>query len=118
MVKVYYYLAPADRLPKIVRPLLRLLRASHEVQAIVLEDCAVIAEQRPVSGLLRSLERGADSYPTQALLADHIQEFFVRFSDPLPTKQARLRILVALAQSSNIQLLLKELLVSCIVQSA
>lgn len=35
----------------------------------------------------------------------------MRFSDPLPSKRARLRILVALATGSNIQALLKELLV-------
>lgn len=49
VIKVYYYLAPADRLPKIVRPLLRLLKSSREVHAVALEDCIVIAEQRPVS---------------------------------------------------------------------
>lgn len=47
----------------------------------------------------------------QDLLADHISDLFVRFSDPLPTKRARLRILVALANPANIQTLLKELLV-------
>ncbi|ORY50688.1 Clathrin/coatomer adaptor, adaptin-like protein [Leucosporidium creatinivorum] len=92
VIKVYYYLAPADRLHKIVRPLLRLLRSSPEVAGVVLEDCSLVAEQRP------------------DLLADHISEFFVRFSDPLLTKRARLRILVALANPSNIQVLLKELL--------
>lgn len=113
VVKVYYYLAPVDRLPKIVRPLLRLLRSSAEVQAVILEDCAVVAEQQPVRFSLLPRGRGPLTVSdTQALLAEHIPDFFVRFSDSLVTKQARLRILVALANGSNIQVLLKELLVS------
>ncbi|KDE09873.1 hypothetical protein MVLG_00271 [Microbotryum lychnidis-dioicae p1A1 Lamole] len=90
-IKVHYYLAPSDRLPKIIRPLLRLLRSSPEVQAIVLEDCAVVASTRP------------------ELLAEHVSEFYVRFSEVLSLKQARLRILVALTNQTNVREIMKEL---------
>ncbi|SCZ95255.1 BZ3500_MvSof-1268-A1-R1_Chr11-2g03386 [Microbotryum saponariae] len=90
-IKVHYYLAPSDRLPKIVRPLLRLLRSSPEVKAIVLEDCAVVASTRP------------------ELLAEHVSEFYVRSSEVLSLKQARLRILVALTNQTNVREIMKEL---------
>ncbi|SCV73435.1 BQ2448_7361 [Microbotryum intermedium] len=90
-IKVHYYLAPPDRLPKIVRPLLRLLRSSPEVEAIVLEDCAVVASTRP------------------DLLAEHVSDFYVRFSEVLSLKQARLRILVALTNQKNVREVMKEL---------
>lgn len=79
-----------------------------------MEDCAVVAEERPVRprrSPYRYFERRLTLVSIQDLLADHISEFFVRFSDPLPTKRARLRILVALANESNVQVLLKELMV-------
>ncbi len=88
-------MSPPDRLHKIVRPLLRLLSsAPPEVQAVVLDDCALVADQRP------------------DLLADHLPSFFVRFSEPLASKRARLRILVALASERNVRTVLAELLVS------
>lgn len=49
-IKVFYYLGSPPYLSKISRPLLRTLSTSNspEVRAAVLENCAVIAEERPV----------------------------------------------------------------------
>ncbi|PRQ75849.1 Adaptin N terminal region-domain containing protein, partial [Rhodotorula toruloides] len=92
VVKLHYYLGPPSRHSKIVRPLLRLLKGPPEVAAVALEDCALIAEERP------------------DLFADHISSFFVRFSDPVESRRNRLRVIVALANQSNIQVVLRELL--------
>lgn len=118
MIKLHYYLSPSDRLNKIVRPLLRLLKTSAEVHAVVLEDCVVIARERPVSTSFvlvhLSLTTTSVCLFFQDLLVKHIQEFFVRFSDPLTTKLARLKILVSLATGENVEQLLKEFLVRCL----
>lgn len=54
VIKVHYYLGLPERHFKVVRPLLRLLKtAPPEVQAVVLDDCAVLAGQRPVSHAVR-----------------------------------------------------------------
>ncbi|BGP26901.1 AP-3 complex subunit beta [Rhodotorula toruloides] len=92
VVKLHYYLGPPARHSKIVRPLLRLLKGPPEVAAVALEDCALIAEERP------------------DLFAEHISSFFVRFSDPVESRRNRLRVIVALANQSNIQVVLRELL--------
>ncbi|BGO94399.1 hypothetical protein NBRC10512_002097 [Rhodotorula toruloides] len=92
VVKLHYYLGPPARHSKIVRPLLRLLKGPPEVAAVALEDCALIAEERP------------------DLFIDHISSFFVRFSDPVESRRNRLRVIVALANQSNIQVVLRELL--------
>ena len=94
VVKVYFYLGTTDRLPKIVRPILRLLKSSPEVQAIALENCAIVASTRP------------------DILAEHVAEFYIRFSDVLSLKQARLKIVVALVNQMNVREIMKELLVS------
>ncbi|KPV73944.1 uncharacterized protein RHOBADRAFT_54528 [Rhodotorula graminis WP1] len=92
VVKLHYYLSPPGRLAKIAPPLLRLLRGPPEVPTVALEDCALIAEQRP------------------ELFAKHLSSFFVRFSDPVESRKTRLRVLVALATESNIRIVLRELL--------
>ncbi|GAA6054425.1 hypothetical protein JCM3770_007210 [Rhodotorula araucariae] len=92
VVKLHYYLAPPNRLAKIVPPLLRLLNGPPEVAAVVLEDCALIAEEQP------------------GLFANHLSSFFVRFSDPVESRKNRLRVLVSLARESNIRIVLRELL--------
>ncbi|TNY20410.1 adaptin N terminal region-domain-containing protein [Rhodotorula diobovata] len=92
VVKLHYYLSPPNRLAKIAPPLLRLLRGPPEVAAVVLEDCALIAEERP------------------DLFEKHLSSFFVRFSDPVESRKTRLRVLVALARESNIRVVLHELL--------
>jgi len=63
------------------------------VQAVALDDCALVADQRP------------------DLLAEHLSSFFVRFSEPVASKRARLRILVALASEKNVRTVLAELVV-------
>lgn len=52
VVKLQYYLGSSARQEKCVKPLLRLLQSSPEVAAVALENCALIAEQRPVSRTL------------------------------------------------------------------
>lgn len=93
VVKLYYYLAPAARLSKIVRPLLRLLHGSSEVQAVALADCAIVAHEHP------------------ELLMSHLAEFFIRSDDLREMKQIRLEVLVALADATNVKVLLREFLV-------
>lgn len=51
VVKLHYYLSPPSRLAKIAPPLLRLLPGPPEVATVALEDCALLAEQRPVRPL-------------------------------------------------------------------
>ena len=48
-VRVYHRLAPASWANRYIGPLLRLLQAQPEVQAVVLANIAVIAASRPVS---------------------------------------------------------------------
>ncbi|TKA51232.1 hypothetical protein B0A53_05808 [Rhodotorula sp. CCFEE 5036] len=93
VIKLHYYLGPPTQQHKVVRPLLRLLQGEPEIAAIALENCALLAEQRP------------------DLFAEHLSTFFVRFSEPVEGRQARVRILVALANESNIRTVLSELLV-------
>ncbi|GAA5985274.1 hypothetical protein JCM10908_002598 [Rhodotorula pacifica] len=93
VIKLQYYLGPPGRQQKVVRPLLRLLQGEPEVAAIALENCALLAEQRP------------------DLFAEHLSTFFVRFSEPVEGRQARVRILIALANESNIRTILSELLI-------
>ncbi|GAA5847068.1 hypothetical protein JCM9279_002675 [Rhodotorula babjevae] len=92
VVKLHYYLSPPTRLAKVAPPLLRLLRGPPEVATVALEDCALIAEQRP------------------ELFAKHLSSFFVRFSDPVESRKTRLRVLVALVTETNIRIVLRELL--------
>lgn len=55
--------------------------------------------------------------PRQDLCAEHLSTFFVRFSEPVEERQARVRILVALANESNIRTILSELLVRAFLSS-
>ncbi|KAK4695535.1 hypothetical protein P7C70_g8532, partial [Phenoliferia sp. Uapishka_3] len=93
-VKLYYYLGSPSHISKIVRPLLRTLNTSEspEVRAAVLDNCVVIAEERP------------------DLLGAELPSFFVKFSSPPHTKRSQLSILVALANPTNVRILLKEFL--------
>lgn len=93
VIKLHYYLGPPSQQHKVVRPLLRLLQGEPEIAAVALENCALLAEQRP------------------DLFAEHLSTFFVHFSEPVEGRQARVRILVALANESNIRTILSELLV-------
>ena len=113
MIKLQYYLAPPTRFVKLIRPLLRLLDNSPEVQAVALEHCAVVAEERPVRHAPQFVGpvTHASLLSSQDLLADHIASFFVRFSESLSNKRLRLRILVALASEANVRVLLNEFLV-------
>ncbi|CEQ42338.1 SPOSA6832_04133, partial [Sporobolomyces salmonicolor] len=92
VVKLHYYLAPSNRHTDLVRPLLRLLKGAPEVAAVALEDCALMAEERP------------------DLFVDHLSTFFVRFSDSAEIRRTRLRIIIALTNESNIRVVLRELL--------
>ncbi|GAA6038326.1 hypothetical protein JCM8097_003945 [Rhodosporidiobolus ruineniae] len=91
-IKLQYYLSPPLRHPRLIRPLLRLLHAPPEIASLALEQCALIAEDRP------------------QLFADHLGAFFVRFEDGVESRRMRLRVVVALAGEGNIKVVLKELL--------
>lgn len=64
-VKLHYYLASPNSLTPIVRPLIRLLKSSPEVRAVILEDCAVVAQERPVSYPFFSRPPSQDQYTYQ-----------------------------------------------------
>ncbi|KAM0791866.1 hypothetical protein ACM66B_004123 [Microbotryomycetes sp. NB124-2] len=90
-IKVQYYLGPADRHKRIVKPLLRLMKTTQEVQTFALEECATIAQSRP------------------DLFIEYLSMFLVRFTDSPASKKVRLSIVVALAIESNIDTILNEL---------
>ncbi|CAE7219719.1 unnamed protein product [Rhizoctonia solani] len=90
VARIYWYIAPSSYRPKIVAPLLRLLHVSPEVERVVVENLGIIAQEQP------------------SLLKSYISRFFVRSSDPSSTKIAKLRILLALVDASNVGLILNE----------
>ncbi|GAA6018845.1 hypothetical protein JCM8202_002255 [Rhodotorula sphaerocarpa] len=92
VVKLHHYIGGPARQQKVVKPLLRLLHGEPEIVTLALEACVLLAEQKP------------------ELFKDHLSTFFVRFSEPVEGRRARVRILIALANESNIRLILQELL--------
>lgn len=122
VVKLHYYLAPQDRLTRIVKPLLRLLHSSSEIASAALEDCALIVEQRPVCSpsfrFMLDVELIIPDPQPQDIFVDYLSSFFVKFSDPPESRRTRLRIIIALTNESNIRIVLKELLVRSVLLSS
>ncbi|CAE6426865.1 unnamed protein product [Rhizoctonia solani] len=90
VARIHWYLAPSSYRSKIVSPLLRLLHISPEIERVVVENLGVIAQEQP------------------SLLKPYLTRFFVRASDSSPTKISKLRILLALADASNVGLIINE----------
>ncbi|KAG9026257.1 AP-3 complex subunit beta, partial [Serendipita sp. 407] len=88
--RALYYLGPPSDTPKIVPPLLKLLRTSTEIERVVVEELYIIARASP------------------ELLSSHYSRLFLRSSDLPSTKLAKLRILVKLMKSENASALLGE----------
>ncbi|KAG8843464.1 AP-3 complex subunit beta, partial [Serendipita sp. 405] len=88
--RALYYLGPPSDTPKIVPPLLKLLRTSTEIERVVVEELYIIARASP------------------ELLSSHYNRLFLRSSDLPSTKLAKLRILVKLMKSENASALLGE----------
>nr|CAG8572796.1 1593_t:CDS:10 [Entrophospora candida] len=91
VVKVLYHLAPIEEAYKIGKPLVRLLRSHREIQHVVLANIATMATQRPY------------------LFEQHLQQFFVRSTDPSFIRNLKLEIMTLIATETNITLLLREL---------
>ena len=73
VVRIYHRLAPASYSAKYVHPLLRLLQAGPEQQAVVLSTIATIAAERPVSHYKYLPIKTYDSTPIDAIRAAYAQ---------------------------------------------
>ncbi|KAK4046976.1 AP-3 complex subunit beta [Microbotryomycetes sp. JL221] len=90
-IKVQFYVGTRESQRKIVKPLLRLLRTTTEIKSYALQECLVVAQTRP------------------DLFKDYLTEFFVRLTEPNIFKQTRLKILISLVSTNNVDLVLSEL---------
>ncbi|CAG8441070.1 3847_t:CDS:10 [Acaulospora morrowiae] len=91
VAKVFYHLAPSSEAYKLGKPLVRLLHSHRETQYVVLANIATMATQRP------------------SLFEPHLQQFFVRSTDPVFIRDLKMEIMTLIATESNITGLLREL---------
>ncbi|CAG8433270.1 4151_t:CDS:10 [Diversispora eburnea] len=91
VAKLYYHLAPLEEAYKLGKPLVRLLHSHRENQYVVLANIATMAIQRP------------------SLFEPHLQQFFVRSTDPAFIRNLKLEIMILIATENNITGLLREL---------
>ncbi|KAJ1925896.1 AP-3 complex subunit beta [Tieghemiomyces parasiticus] len=91
VVAALYHLGPVGDLPRVVKPLIRVLRAGHELEYAVLTQVAVICDRRP------------------DLFHAHLRHFFVVPTDPAYVWQLKLRILRAAISPPHAPTLLREL---------
>jgi AP-3 complex subunit beta len=88
---LYFHLAPPLECGKVVLPLLRLVRATREIQYVALCNIATMAKERP------------------ELFTSYTKDFYVYSTDALFIKQVKLEILSLLATESTVHPILKEL---------
>ncbi|XP_073120228.1 AP3-complex subunit beta-A [Henckelia pumila] len=81
---VHWIMAPKEDIPKIVKPLLFLLRSSSSSKYVVLCNIQVFAKAMP------------------SLFAPHFEDFFISCSDSYQTKTLKLEILSSIATDSSI----------------
>ncbi|CAG8552079.1 3865_t:CDS:10 [Racocetra fulgida] len=91
VAKIFYHLAPTADAYKISKPLIRLLHSHREIQYVVLANIATMATQRPVC------------------VKPHLQQFFVRSTDPVFIRNLKMEIMTLVATESNITGILREL---------
>lgn len=90
VAQLFHHLAPRREVSVIAKALVRLLRASREVQTVVLTTIASLAAKR------------------RALFVPYLKSFFVRCSDPTQVKTLKLQLLTTLASESSIGCILRE----------
>uniref|UniRef100_A0A8D8PUZ3 AP-3 complex subunit beta n=1 Tax=Cacopsylla melanoneura TaxID=428564 RepID=A0A8D8PUZ3_9HEMI len=90
VAQLFHHLAPRREVAIIARALVRLLRASREVQTIVLTTIVSLAIKR------------------KALFVPYLKSFFVRSSDPTHVKTLKLELLTTLASEASIASILRE----------
>ncbi|RIB16880.1 adaptin N terminal region-domain-containing protein [Gigaspora rosea] len=91
VAKIFYHLAPTADAYKLSKPLIRLLHSHREIQYVVLANIATMATQRPY------------------LFEPHLQQFFVRSTDPAFIRNLKMEIMTLVATESNITGILREL---------
>lgn len=90
LVTLFFNLAPKDDCPRIIKPLMRMIRNRREISYVLLANVSTMAAQRP------------------ALFRSFIQDFFVASSDPRYIRDLKLDVLASVAAESNISGILKE----------
>ncbi|RKP37219.1 Clathrin/coatomer adaptor, adaptin-like protein, partial [Dimargaris cristalligena] len=91
VVSALYHIGPYSDLPKVVKPLIRVLRASRELEYAVLTHIRVICEKQP------------------DLFTPHMHHFFVTAEDPAYIWQLKIQILQATLTEQGAPALLREL---------
>ncbi|KAJ1979249.1 AP-3 complex subunit beta [Dimargaris xerosporica] len=92
VVAAYYHIAPQAMLTKVVKPLIRLLRTSSELEYTILTHIAVMCQQHP------------------RLFAAHQRHFFVRLPDDPPyVWELKMEILQRTMAAPYVKALLREL---------
>uniref|UniRef100_A0A1I8H524 AP-3 complex subunit beta n=1 Tax=Macrostomum lignano TaxID=282301 RepID=A0A1I8H524_9PLAT len=91
VAQLYYHCAPPGYMNIVIRHLVRLLRASPEVQSCVLTSLSALSASSP------------------HLLSGHLKCFYIHSTDSSSVKLVKLDILTNLATDSNFPVLLREL---------
>jgi AP-3 complex subunit beta len=110
VTRVFYYAGTPLYLPKIVRPLLRLLNTSKEVERVVLVYLLFIAQSNPVRVPL--VESRCILTLMQNLFAPFYTRFLVRTSDVSHVKKDKIKLLLAIVTIDTYSPILRELIVS------
>lgn len=108
--RTFYYLSPPSQHSKIVRPLLRLLDISPQVERIVLSNILLIAHASPVRA--RSLRSVILPFKgLQDLFAPYYTHFLVRADDSKQVKADKIQLLRMFINVDNYQALLRDFIV-------
>jgi AP-3 complex subunit beta len=87
---MFFALAPEEDCPKVIKPLVRMVRNRREIAFILLTNISTMASQRP------------------ELFRPFMRDFFISSSDPRYIRDLKLDILSNIAADSNIGGMLKE----------
>ncbi|KAJ4001374.1 adaptin N terminal region-domain-containing protein [Lentinula boryana] len=91
-VRIFWYLGPPSVHGKVVRPLLRLLQVSKEVERVTLSYILVLART------------------SASLFSPHFVRFFMLSDDPRQVKAEKIKLLVCLINYENHQSIFRELI--------
>ena len=110
VTRAFYYLALPSQHHKVVRPLLRLLPVSPEVERVVLTYILSISHTAPVRPcIIPSLSDRSTIW--QHLFSPHYTRFVVRADDSSQVKVTKTRLLRNFVTADNCQALLREFIV-------
>ncbi|CAF2484524.1 unnamed protein product [Rotaria sp. Silwood2] len=90
VAQLYYYVAPRSEVQIVAKSLIRLLRYHREIQTIVLESIASMADKH------------------KQIFEPYLKSFYVHSNDSSHVKRYKLEILTVLANASNISTILRE----------